>query len=1611
MVVRTMDKNHIRSRPSDHPKGPSKGGHPIGRAIPSIMVVVILALSSTTLGWQPCAPTDIDSVADPFDHFDPPTFEPDPEALLSGVRGTFLENLGQMGDGAGRFYIRGTPLSVAFGEGWVAYDYQPASGDQGVYIKVRFEGAHRVVPEGTSPLRSRTDFFIGNDPGSWITGARSFEEIVYRDIYDGIDLRFHLEGPFLKYEFIVSTGRDPSDIMMRYEGVDGLSIDGDNGDLLIGTPMGALRDIAPVTYQERSGTREVIPSTFRVVDTERVSFDIGTYDPSSQLVVDPGLVFSTYVGGSGNEVDGGTQDGAPMLIQMEVDEREDIHIAGSSVSTDFPVTPGGYNNSSGATSAVVFKLSSDGSDLLYSAHIGGSGGEVVLGLELDDMGNALVMGASDSTDFPVTDGVVQGSNAGGDDFVVFGINTTGSGLLFSTYLGGRSDEYQWGGGIELDKAGNIILGGSTKSSDFPTVPGCLDTTFTGSIDGFVTVMDPNCTKLISSTFLGGTEVLMEGDYLIDIAVEDDGNILCVGGTSSPDFPTTPDAFQATMHANAINGFLTRLDSNLTAVGYSTYVDGGAGGYLSYIDIDGEGYVYASGTSESGFPTTMGAYDTTNNGIRDCVLVKFTKDLTDLEYGTFVGGSANDGAGSIDVDELGRVHFVFCTASNDVQLTSDAEDTARSGFTELVVGCLAADGGSMEYCSYFGGPAGERLARGIFRGRNSTVIAGSTGSQNFPTTPGAYQRTNNGGADFFITRLWTGQPADADPPSPPRNVMARIGDRTVSLSWDPPADWGGAPILGYHIHRGDTEETMVPHDTVMGTEHYGDVPDRFGRSLYYAVTAFNFKHTSDLSEVVNVTPYGSPMPPDDLVANSVDWKVVVSWTPPADTGGLPIEGYVIGRGETILGLEDYERIGNVTEFIDENVTLGVTYTYRVRAFNSFGEGRNTTDRSVTPMGVPARIPVLRVTPGDGLVTLDWSLPPSDGGSMLLGFRLFRGSAGDAIEEWRTIDPSTSYLEDRQVTNGETYYYSVTAWNEVGDGPLSDVLAATPLGRPGMPFDLDGNGSDRRVELSWASPSVTGGAKQLGYRIYRGLTEDGLTELGTSDGPSYVDAAVENGVNYLYRVTAFNDLWEGDPSLVISVKPLAPCDLPGALSAVSEPGKVVLVWAPPEYTGGAPLSMYRVYRGVSGGGMQLLVELPPSSLRYEDASVEGGVTYYYYVVGVTEEGEGNPTATVEGSTVGLPGAPMGLEAVAGAGIVDLTWAAPLHDGGIPIIRFVVYRGTSETDLEPLVTLGYQLSYADEAVEGEVTYHYRVLAGNDVFDGPMSDLVSARPWWPPRLPGAPRALEAKVIGTSAHLSWMAPEDDGNSTITLYVILRGLSPSDLVELVRIGPTPSYVDEGLERGRTYYYSVAALNIKGMGESSQVVNVRVKTGGTTGPQGPWWVMLALLGILVAGTLSVVSTETGRYRWGLLLGPLTTRLKREEVLDNKTRHALLGIIIANPGIHYNALMREFDLKNGVAAYHLSVLEEKDYIRSVRDGRLKRFYSVEAKVPRDQRLTPEEIRETIVELVESNPGISQRSIVNELGINDDTVGYHLRSMVESGELNSAKRGRYTVYTRET
>ncbi|MCK5252908.1 MAG: winged helix-turn-helix transcriptional regulator, partial [Thermoplasmata archaeon] len=309
-----------------------------------------------------------------------------------------------------------------------------------------------------------------------------------------------------------------------------------------------------------------------------------------------------------------------------------------------------------------------------------------------------------------------------------------------------------------------------------------------------------------------------------------------------------------------------------------------------------------------------------------------------------------------------------------------------------------------------------------------------------------------------------------------------------------------------------------------------------------------------------------------------------------------------------------------------------------------------------------------------------------------------------------------------------------------------------------------------------------------------------------------------------------------------------------------------------------------------------------------------------------------------------------------------------------------------------------------------YYTVTAVTKAGEGPPSDAASFDPSMLVNTPGPVRDLSAKPKEGKVKLSWSPPADDGGSRVTGYVIYRGTSPADPDEVVRVGDINKYEDDPPRKDMTYHYAVKAMNLAGEGDLSVVVDVHVVAANPNATPSTGTILLFIVAvILIAFGATVWALEPVKYSLLLLLLPLFTRFTKDQVMDNKNRHAIHGLIIDNPGIHFNGIMKEYEIPAGVATYHLAVLERENFIRSLRDGRLKRFYSTHVTIPDGKlRKTPEEVRWALIDLVQVRPGISQMELIQELGIKRKTVSYHLAVLVKEGVIEPKKMGRYTVYS---
>jgi parallel beta-helix repeat protein len=445
--------------------------------------------------------------------------------------------------------------------------------------------------------------------------------------------------------------------------------------------------------------------------------------------------YVSYIGGSTNEYGNG----------IAVDGAGNIYITGQTNSSNFPTTAGAYQTAkAGAEDAYMCKFDSTG-NLVYSTYLGGSGTDFAQHVAVDGAGNAYVVGRTISTNFPTTAGAYQTANAGGYDAYMCKFDSTGN-LVYSTYLGGSANEY--GFGIAVDGAGNIYVAGYTVSTNFPTTPGAYQTANAGGNDAYVSKFDSSG-NLVYSTYIGGTG----SDNGRVLAVDGTGKIHLAGYTASTNFPTTSGAYQTT-NAGGNDVFLVDFDSGGSRV-YSTYIGGTGTDYLYGVGVDGTGNIYLAGrTNSTNFPTTAGAYQTTNaGGDYDGYVTKFDSS-GNLVYSTYFGGTSLDQANDIAVDGTGNIYITGQTDSTNLPTTADAYQKTNANPTDGFISKFDSSG-DLVYSTYLGGASGADYGQSIaVNGMGDICITGQTNSITFPVTPGAYQTTFGGAIDAFFARVTT-----------------------------------------------------------------------------------------------------------------------------------------------------------------------------------------------------------------------------------------------------------------------------------------------------------------------------------------------------------------------------------------------------------------------------------------------------------------------------------------------------------------------------------------------------------------------------------------------------------------------------------------------------------------------------------------------------------------------------------------------------------------------------------------------------------------------------------------------------------------------------------------
>lgn len=620
--------------------------------------------------------------------------------------------------------------------------------------------AANPVIVGEDALSTKLNYFIGRDQSKWRRNVPTYGKIRYRNVYPGIDLIYYGNNHRVEYDFDLAPGADPTQIQFGVSGADALNVDS-AGNLVLTKGTSELRFQTPILYQRINGVRARVPGSYVLRGGTRVGFDVGSYDTMKPLVIDPVLVYSTFLGGSNDDFSNG----------IAVDSLGDAYEVAFTDSPDFPLASiGSYNPTQ--FRMCLTKLDPSGSILLFADYFGGtSGGDEAYAVSLDSAGNAYVTGDATSSDFPVVN-AYQPALAGSQDAFLAKFSADGSSLLYSTYLGGATLNYiggstsQFGTSVSVDPAGEAVIAGVTMATDFPTADAYQPSISADEFDdwgqyGFLTKFSADGASLVYSTYLAGNTLgasapctgCFPDSEIWGVATDALGNAYVTGFTTTMNFPVTSGAFATTSPANPLSdvGFVSKFTGS-GSLAYSTYLGGQDFSLLQAIAVDTTGSAYVTGFDSSGdnFPiVTTSICDPSVSACAGAVIAKLDPTGATLVYSTYLGTSNNMEGEAIQVDANGDAFIVGSDVAFD--LVNPIEGFA-GGAGNVVVAEIDPSASTLLLATFLGGQVWDAPTGLALDNNGAVYVTGETQSPDFPVTPGAFQTMLGGQADIFISKI-------------------------------------------------------------------------------------------------------------------------------------------------------------------------------------------------------------------------------------------------------------------------------------------------------------------------------------------------------------------------------------------------------------------------------------------------------------------------------------------------------------------------------------------------------------------------------------------------------------------------------------------------------------------------------------------------------------------------------------------------------------------------------------------------------------------------------------------------------------------------------------------
>jgi len=668
-----------------------------------------------------------------------------------------------------------------------------SSGKAASVLRMQLAGADAdAAIIGADRLPGRSNYLIGNDPAKWHRNVPQFARVRYGSVYPGIDLVYYGNQGRLEYDFEVSPGADPKQVALRFQGPEKIELDA-SGDLVLATNGGDVRLQAPRVYQKIGEEQRPVAGRFVLRAKDHVGFEVGAYDRSRTLVIDPVLTYSSYLGGSGEEACSAitllpVASGCPAVAvdsATGIGGPGNIYLAGSTSSTDFPTTTGVFQPAiaAGATANIfVSKLDPSGATLIFSTYLGGDGVDTSAGIAVDSALNVYVAGTTSSSNFPTTSNAFQPAPlAAGNHAFASELQPDGTALLYSTYLGGTGTDAATG--LALDFRAKMYISGTTTSSDFPFTPGAIQTTSKASNQFFFTKLDPAASSgpasLAYSTYIGGSNPAAGQTMGGGIAVDNNSgtaNVYLTGGTDFTDMPAL-NAAQGAL-AGGLDAWVAKINPTAASGSqllYLTYLGGTGDDVGTGVAVDGSFNTYVTGSTTSPdmvIPTGTTPFqkcldDPTNpatcpTGVTasDAFVAKIGNPVSGsstfpLNYFSYLGGSGDDAGLAIAVDSIQGARITGSTTSADFPVPNNPVQPTLGGGTDAFAARIDTTATTANAAghsgTYLGGTVNDAGTAISLDTQGNSYVAGETASVDFPTQ-NPFQATLNGTSDAFVTKL-------------------------------------------------------------------------------------------------------------------------------------------------------------------------------------------------------------------------------------------------------------------------------------------------------------------------------------------------------------------------------------------------------------------------------------------------------------------------------------------------------------------------------------------------------------------------------------------------------------------------------------------------------------------------------------------------------------------------------------------------------------------------------------------------------------------------------------------------------------------------------------------